>query len=226
MAFLTLYDYRTKVKDNNLTAIIESDDSIRTEEELAVQSEVESYLQHRYDITKIFTDTLSWDRTTAFSIDDLIFLTATAYNAATTYAIDDQVSFSGDIYINILGSTGIDPTNAANWTKIGTDNTFYSAITANTNILPNVAADWKAGDTRNQLIRRVMIDLVLYHITARIKPRNIAEIIGTRRDEAITWLKMVARGEITTSLPTLLDADGNEEGLTLRYGTTKSTNLY
>ncbi len=224
--YLVKEDYRTKVKDNNLTAIVESDDSIRTEEELASQSEIESYLRHRYDTAKIFVDVLSWDRTTAFKIGDLIFLNSTAYNDATAYIADDLVSFTGDVYINILGSTGVDPTNAANWTKIGANLSFYSAITDNTNILPNVSNDWTLGDTRDQLIKRVYIDLVMYHITSRIKPRNISEIIGQRRDEAIEWLKMVARGDISTSLPTLQDSDGNEEGLTLRYGTTGSTNLY
>lgn len=40
---------------------------------------------------------------------------APAYDATTTYAAGDEVIFNGQIFINILASTGADPTTIANW---------------------------------------------------------------------------------------------------------------
>lgn len=64
---------------------------------------------------------------------------------------------------------------------------------------------WQEGDTRSPLIKRVTIDLALYHLHARVNPRNIPELRMTRRDEAIAWLKMVNAGKITPKLPLLQD---------------------
>ena len=77
------------------------------------------------------------------------------------------------------------------------------------------AAKWTAGDTRNALIKMYLIDLTLYHLHSRINPRNIPELRLTRRDEAITWLKMVNEGKITTDLPVL--ATPTNAGLKIRW---------
>jgi hypothetical protein len=50
---------------------------------------------------------------------------------------------------------------------------------------------FKIGDTRNALIKRQVIDIVLYELHSRINPRNIPEFRIQRRDDAIGWLKLV-----------------------------------
>ncbi len=54
-------------------------------------------------------DTTNWEvLTTGFSAEG-------AYVAATTYAPGDVVRYGGNTFVNILGSTGVAPTNTANW---------------------------------------------------------------------------------------------------------------
>ena len=38
-----------------------------------------------------------------------------AYNAGTSYVVDDIVTFQGETFINILASTGVATSNATNW---------------------------------------------------------------------------------------------------------------
>lgn len=54
MPFLTEADYRKVIKDVSLSQIIEGDVTIRTDCELATQKEIESYLNHDFDVLNIF----------------------------------------------------------------------------------------------------------------------------------------------------------------------------
>ena len=47
--------------------------------------------------------------------DDNASYGAPAYDAATTYSAGDEVTYSGQIFVNVSSSTGIDPTTIANW---------------------------------------------------------------------------------------------------------------
>ena len=54
-------------------------------------------------------DTTNWEvLTTGFSAEG-------AYAAGTTYAPGDVVRYGGNTFVNILGSTGVAPTNTTNW---------------------------------------------------------------------------------------------------------------
>lgn len=57
MAFLTDVDYKTRIKDNILADIINNDTSIQAEAELTAQAEMESYLNMRFDVAAIFSQT-------------------------------------------------------------------------------------------------------------------------------------------------------------------------
>lgn len=57
MAFLIDADYRTRIKDNVLADIINDDTSIRVNAELTAQAEMESYLNMRFDVAAIFSQT-------------------------------------------------------------------------------------------------------------------------------------------------------------------------
>ena len=65
------------------------------------------------------------------------------------------------------------------------------------------------GDTRNPKILDVTIDVLLYHMHARISPRNIPDLRRLRYDGddpaqrggAIGYLKQVQKGVITPNLP-------------------------
>lgn len=57
------------------------------------------------------------------------------------------------------------------------------------------------GDARNALIVMYMVDIVLYHLHSNISPENIPQLRFTRYDAAISWLKAVAKGNLSPDLP-------------------------
>jgi len=68
---------------------------------------------------------------------------------------------------------------------------------------------WVKGDNRNAQLVTYCCDIALYHIHSRIAPRNIPDLRVKRYDDAIKWLKMAGRGEITPSLPVIQPLQGN-----------------
>ena len=85
-------------------------------------------------------------------------------------------------------------------------------VPANTDILDTDY--WTAGDNRNQQIVTYLVDITLYHIHSRIAPRNIPDLRVKRYDDALKWLKMAARGEITANLPIIQPTQGGR----IRFG--------
>jgi hypothetical protein len=80
--------------------------------------------------------------------------------------------------------------------------------------LPSNTVFYEAKDNRDQQMVLFFCDIVLYHLHARIAPRNIPELRVKRYDDAIAWLKMCAEGAITPSLPLLTPKQGNR----IRFG--------
>lgn len=90
-------------------------------------------------------------------------------------------------------------------------------------LMVNAANYWKFGDNRNQQLVNYMIDIALYHVHSRISPRNIPDLRVKRYDDAIRWLKMAGRGDITADLPLIQPKQGRR----IRYGgTIKNINNY
>lgn len=61
----------------------------------------------------------------------------------------------------------------------------------------------KTGEERNALLVMYAIDILLYHIHSRINPNQIPEIRVRRYDNALEWLKAVAKGTLSPNLPLL-----------------------
>jgi len=57
------------------------------------------------------------------------------------------------------------------------------------------------GAERNPLIIMYLIDIALYHLHSKTPGRVMPEIRMDRYDAAITWLKMVAKGDLNPVLP-------------------------
>jgi hypothetical protein len=100
---------------------------------------------------------------------------------------------------------------------------------------------WTPGDNRDQQMLQKVIDIALYHLHARIAPRNIPELritryLGQDKDRAmgtggilypiysaLGWLQACARGEVTPQLPVLQPKQGSR----IRYGgNVKAINSY
>ena len=88
---------------------------------------------------------------------------------------------------------------------------------------------WESGDNRNAKLKQLLIDILLYHIHARIQPRNIPEIRiqrydgGTERQTAgaIGYLKDVQRGLVQMDLPLYYE---EEKGQRVMYGSASKLN--
>lgn len=130
-----------------------------------------------------------------------IFVDFNTYDAAATYNTGDLIAFpdiEDDIYTaNEDALTGVSPVDdPTKWTK---------------------------GDTRNPLIKMHLIDMTLYHLHSRINPRNIPEFRIARRDDCISWLKMVAAGKITVDLP-ILEPSADQLGLKIKWASNSKFN--
>ena len=150
-------------------------------------------------------------------------LNADEYNNSTTYVLNDVVWYGDKTYTAKSESMGNLPTDTTYWTA-GSTYSFTAAY-------PDDTTKWIKGDNRNQLIVMYLIDITLYHLHARINPRNVPELRNIRYDGnnatqnggAIGWLKRVASGDVTADLPSILP----EQGLSIRWGSNaKNTNVY
>ncbi len=83
----------------------------------------------------------------------------------------------------------------------------------------DAGTDWLPIDPRNALIRTYMVDLTVYHVHAATPHKAIPELRVLRYEAAISWLKMVSKGELTPNLPPLPTEPGESpiDGL-LRLG--------
>ena len=137
-------DYLRQIQSDNLSQVIEADNTILLDVEQSAQAEIISYLAQRYQTSKVFTDTTVFDINATYYGKNLIEYTEPEYVVNTTYSIDDRVSYKGKIYINILGCTGVVPTFATNWTYVTEDKSLYYAKT--NEVEWNVATTYAIGD--------------------------------------------------------------------------------
>lgn len=112
------------------------------------------------------------------------------------------------------------PDNVNNGVQYWGNGVNYS-VPADTDILNT--AYWTKGDNRSQQLLTTVVDIALYHVHSRISPRNIPDLRVKRYDDALKWLKMANRGEITAMLPIIQPPTGNR----IRYGgNVKQINSY
>jgi len=188
MAFLRRADYSKHIRSEILAVVVNDDDSIRQDAELAAQAEIESYLRHRYDVAKIFVDLPTYDASVSYTTGDLIAFPDNE---------DDIFSLNPDVDGEDQTISGVSPVDdPTQWTK---------------------------GDTRSQLIRMHLVDMTLYHLHSRINPRNIPDFRIQRRDDCIEWLKMVAAGKISVSLP-IIEPEADKIGLKIKWDSNKKFN--
>lgn len=145
------------------------------------------------------------------------------YSNTTEYVTGNQVWYNDISYTAKTDTVGNLPTDTNYWTA-GSTYSFSGYYPENTTY-------WTKGDNRSYLIVQYLIDIVLYHLHARINPRNIPELRIIRYDGnspmqtggAIAWLKRVGKGEITAELPSIIPT----QGLSIRYGSNdKNVNVF
>ena len=65
-------------------------------------------------------------------------------------------------------------------------------------------------DDRDSYIVMITLDCALYHLYTATVPNKIPAIRAERYQDALDWLKSVARGEEDTDLPKIKDDSGND----------------
>jgi hypothetical protein len=152
------------------------------------------------------------------------------FNLAKLYNKGDMVYWAGNVYTCLIQTPVIShedgiqyyQTNQIPYANIFPDDTvqgpthwafnYNYIVPAQTAI--DDAATWAATDNRDQQMVMYFADITLYHLHARIAPRNIPELRVARYDAAIDWLKMCAKGDITPNLPLLQPKQGGR----IRFG--------
>ena len=71
------------------------------------------------------------------------------------------------------------------------------------------------GDNRDRVIRKIVVTLVVYELHKLISPRNIPDLRLEAKDDAMSLLNMISRGEITADLPLFHD---ESRGQTISFG--------
>lgn len=214
--FIRLKDYRMQIDGTDLDKVLSMDAFARERGEDTAESEMKSYMRHRFDVDTIFRDITTFDDTIAYKDTNRVEWTETAWDSSTNYIIGDRVSLSGSIYVAIQASNNVDPTDTNFWTKIGTNEGIYVAV-ADTiaGDLPNDTAKWLFGDDRNSQLVTFLVDIALFHVHSKNNPRVNPKLRQDRYDNAIKWLVMVQKGNIDLDLPVLLDTEGEKIGGTI-----------
>ena len=195
MSFLTKRDYFILINEEDLDVVAFSNaegttaENIIEETEANVIQEISSYLSGRYDIAKIFFQLNEYRAGETYRVGDFIYLNAPKIVTGTTYSVNSLVT-KEDLKVYKCTTSGTAVTGV--FVAIGVDGNYYTAkVDTNVNDLFSDSTKFETGEKRNALIKRHVIDVVLYELHSRINPRNIPEFRIQRRDDSIKWLGMV-----------------------------------
>jgi len=81
----------------------------------------------------------------------------------------------------------------------------------------------KTGNDRNQFMLATVIDIMLYHIHARLTASDIPEVRFLRYQKTVNWLEQVAKGKLTPNLP-LLNKEFSPRSSESRFGSALRVN--
>lgn len=85
--FLTTQDFKTAIKTDHLTAITGANNTVQNAACLASQTEIESYLRGKYNLTKLFPVIIDWALGSAYAIGAIVYDVATLSFYTATDAI-------------------------------------------------------------------------------------------------------------------------------------------
>lgn len=226
--FILKHDLLTKIKEPELTILTE--DTVNPDEELntsiqAAESELKAHIIHRHDMDVVMPPVYYFAPVSPlYSLDDIVVVyTNEEWDVIVSYEVGDvtYILKTNKVYrCNSPFNTGINPALETVWDYIGDRLVFYKSLEDNNISDPTRVLSWDQlpEDPRDALLKRMLIDLTLYDLHARIKPRQIPEHRVQLRDDAIKLLRDAAdpRKNITLDLP-LID-HGDKSGVDLTYG--------
>lgn len=119
MAYLLTKDYQRIIQTTELNAITGNDVSIRQLVEGSVQSEIYASLRQKYSLDNEFTDTYLFSTQAIYKANNRVYLDASAYSVAATYALNTLVLQGGVVYYCSTAVVAPEAFNSAKWTALG-----------------------------------------------------------------------------------------------------------
>lgn len=238
MNFILKHDLLSKIKNDELAILTENSVNPLEGAELtqiiaACEQEIKAYITHRHDVALAMPPLWYFDPTDERATGDRVYLyTETQHDAATEYGLNDLVhGGDGRVYRSLIASnTGNAVTDVTSWAHAGALGRFYTSLQDDNDTDPIDPAAWTdegAVDPRNALLKDMHIDLVLYKLHARIKPRQIPEHRIGLRDDAIAFLRDCADPRKNTTLDLPLVDHGDQRGVDMSFGgNQKTTHTY
>lgn len=228
MAFLIRPDFLTSIETQDLDVITATNDNVLNDAIDTAEIMFKSYISDRYDVDAIFFPVLAYSYEKTFQIGNNVVLRADDFVLGTPYVVGNMVNdpATGIVYRAILNGTNQVLTNATYWTPYGANKSVYECIATATNKRPNETAFFTLKTSRNALVIRLMVDLVIYDLHSRLSPRNIPEHRVARRDDVIKYLKDIAnpRSNVNPDFP--LKTQDENQGVDISFGTTINLNAY
>jgi len=173
----------------------------------------------QYDIFTVNAPAPEFNYTNIYQIGDVVFFKDNIYTCRVQTSLIDHDTALQYRTIQNLPLPNVAPDDPINGLKYWGAPTLYSV----TDVLPPNTMAYTYSDNRDAQMVLYTCDIVLYHLHARIAPRNIPELRVKRYDDSIAWLKMCAEGAITPNLPLIQPKQGNR----IRYGgNIKQINTY
>jgi hypothetical protein len=120
-------DYKQTIQDKDILQVVSDDLTLVTAVEQSAQEEMISYLLQRYDTDRIFASIGTFSLSITYSGTQLIEYSEPVYDQTVTYSVGSRISFDDNIYINLLTSSQIDPTDTLVWQFLTEDKSLYYA---------------------------------------------------------------------------------------------------
>ena len=182
MAYLILNDFKKIIQSDNLNQIIGGDLTILDQVKQAAQTEVTSYLIQKYLCAREFADVNQWSPTTIYKGLNRVYLDATAYDAAGTYAIDNLTLQAGNVYICTTAITVPEAFTIGHWSLIGPQHRMYFVtLPYNEFQFEDIYAKSNQVWWNNKTYTCIMGTVLLSHATQlqygeynQLPPRNVA----------------------------------------------------
>jgi hypothetical protein len=117
------HDYKLYCDTQTLTQVVNADLSLKRLCEFAVEDQIKSYLKQRFSFDGAygeFTNTDTWSPSIVYKANNRVYLDATAYSAASTYALGTLVLQAGSVYICTTAIVLAEAFTLAKWTLLGT----------------------------------------------------------------------------------------------------------
>jgi len=219
--FLIERDFNRILNNNDISILLEeselySDEVLNESIDFAIEF-VKSKLQHRYDPDQIFINVNSFDLTTTYNENDLIIYTEQDFDTLIEYTSGDRVNYQNRIY-EANTTTTIGTFDPDEWDLKANNNSFYYCIAESFNNYPNDTDYFTKGDLRNALIRDYTMKIAIKELFMRVQPRVFPSWVIDEYTRAEDHLTRVSNGKDTLLLPVKLDADGEQEGHNITYG--------